>query len=121
MKISELSQDQFNTLLIKKFDFYIEKHEGPFSWKNLIDLKAESHADFIKISNFDVLLPVESEQHKNIKMNKLILSDDTRYLTIFLQNTSYYSGISSGVVAICERFQNETWYVCILYHACLIN
>jgi hypothetical protein len=87
MKIKELSPSILSVLKNKRYDRIVEKHEGPETWdwqlpyddariealksmykNSSIDISVSNHADFIQIDNVDVLLPVGSDHHPNIKI-----------------------------------------------------
>ena len=38
---------------------------------------------------------------------------DGRVLPIFLQDTTHYTGMDAGFLAICERVPEESWYLAL--------
>lgn len=101
-----------------RWDRIIEKHEGPESWGSTL---AYADPEFMTIGDRAVLLPIGRDQHPNVTILGMIVSDDQRVLTIFLKDTTYVTDprdefFSAGFVAVCERFPDEEFYVAVLYH-----
>lgn len=97
----------------RRFDLFVEKHEGPWSWEYWLK---DDVVEFLQVDGFDVLLPVEKKHHKNITILRCLVGDNGQVLTIFLKDTTYESGIFAGRVAVCERLPGEQWYLATLYH-----
>lgn len=114
MRLSDLSPELRERASRRRWDRIIEKHEGPWEWRYLLD---EGDAEFLTIDGFDVLLPVGAEQHPNITILRSIPSADGSSLTIFLKDTTWYDDpFMSGFLAVCDRFESEPWYIAIAYH-----
>ena len=113
MKIEDLSPDVRQRIGGMRFDWFVEKHEGPWDWKSFIEAGLTS---FITIEGYDVLLPVEEAHHPNISVVRSIFSEDDNVLTIFLTDTTYFTEMFSGFFAVCEKVPGEEWYIALLYH-----
>lgn len=113
-RIEELSPEALEKISRYRYDILVEKQEL-WSWKYSLD---PVYVDFVNLEGFNVLLPVEKENHPNISVLRLIVSDDKESLTIFLTDTTYYKGSDAGVVAVCDKFPGEDWYIAVVYHAC---
>ncbi len=113
MRLADLTPDIRQQIVKLRFDRFIEKHEGPWSWEYWL---RDDSVEILRINDFDVLLPIEKEHHKNVSVLRCIVSDDRQTLTIFLKDTTYDSGIFAGRVAVCEKVTGEEWYLTILYH-----
>lgn len=99
-----------------RWDRIIEKHEGPESWGSTL---AYADPEFMTIGDRAVLLPIGRDQHPNVTILGMIVSDDQRVLTIFLKDTTYVTDprdefFSAGFVAVCERFPDEEFYVAVV-------
>lgn len=75
--------------------------------------------EFMRIGEFDVLLPVEQRHHPHITVLRQVLSTDSDVLTLFLRDTTYVSGsdfemFEAGRLAICERM--DEFYIATVYH-----
>ncbi|SPF31402.1 conserved hypothetical protein [Syntrophobacter sp. SbD1] len=112
--IEEISPEASNKVKNYRYDILIEKHEL-FPWKWDIE---QNFGAFLNIGDLNVLLPVGRENQANISVLRCIISDDRETLTIFLKDTTYYSGSDAGFVAVCERVPLENWYIAFVYHAC---
>lgn len=114
MKIADLPLEIAGKLEKCLYDRLIDKHEGPETWGLLEDY------EFLKIDDFEVLLPVEKLHHPNIAIVKIITSEDKRTLTLFLRDTTYETGLFAGRIAVCSKFESEDFLVAVLYHECFI-
>ena len=114
MKIANLPSAIENKLEKCLYDQIINKHEGPETWGHLEDY------EFLKVGDFDVLLPVEKQYHSNIALVKIIISEDKSTLTLFLHDTTYKTGLFAGRVAVCSKFEAENFLLAVLYHECFI-
>ena len=66
---------------------------------------------------YDVLLPIDKDQHLNITPLRIIPSADGNRLTIFFQDTSFGNEFfDSGFLAICEKMPHENFFVATVYH-----
>ncbi len=130
MKVKDLSPQLFTRIKKMRYDNFIEKHEGPETWKWQI-LNSESKeeteegyldAEFMKIENYNVLLPIGAEHHPNIKILHHFLSKDETKMVIYLKDTTYRDDdIWAGFVAIFDRFPNESFYIATFYHEWFIT
>lgn len=113
MRLADLSPETLEQLAAMRYDRIVEKHEGPEDWGYLV---REAEVEFLSIGGFDVLLPVEKENYPNISILRVIVSDDRGVLTIFLTDTTWYTGMFAGFLAVCERFPGADWYTAIVFH-----
>jgi hypothetical protein len=114
MKVADLSPKIAEKLARCLYDQIINKHEGPERWGVLEDY------EFLKIGDFDVLLPIDKQQHSHITFVKSIVSADRNTVTLFLRDTTYETGLFAGRIAVCSKFETENFLVAILYHECFI-
>ncbi len=118
MKIADLSPEVIERIKQYRYDQLMEKHEGPWSWEGKFRF---GQPEFLSIDSYDVLLPVHRDQHANITILRCIVSDDQQVLTIFLKDTTYTPNPEdewwgAGRVAICEKFEDQAFYLAIFYH-----
>ncbi len=114
MKITDLSPEMLEKIKALRYDSIIEKHEGPWTWE--YDIEDQS-VDFLHISGFDVLLPIDREQHPNITPLRVIPSADLQTLTIFLQDTTFSDEwLDSGWLAVCEKMPDTNFFITTVYH-----
>jgi hypothetical protein len=118
MKLADLSPTVLRCVRKLRWDRIIEKHEGPESW----DAEFEyGDPEFIRLAGFDVLLPVNKKQHRNISLLRCIVGDSGRSLTLFLKDTTYSHSpddpvFDAGFIAVCDRFPGKEFFVAIVYH-----
>ncbi len=115
--VADLDRDTLEKISESRYDFFVEKHEGPLAWRWLIEERA---VEFVSIRGMDVLLPVEKEHHGNMEVLRLIISEDRSSLTVFFTDATYDKGRSAGRVAVCDRAPGREWYVAVLYHEWLM-
>jgi hypothetical protein len=114
MKIADLSPEIIAKIKALNYDRIYEKHEGPGHWKSEFEY---GEVEFINISGYDVLLPIDKEYHQNITILRVIPSADGNTLTIFFQDTSFSNrDFDSGFLAICEKMPDENFFVATVYH-----
>lgn len=113
MRLADLSPELRQRVAKRRFDRFIEKHEGPWPWEHWL---RDDAVEFFRVEGFDVLFPIEKEHHRNVSILRCIASDTQQILTIFLKDTTFDSGISAGRVAICEIMPGESWYLTTFYH-----
>ena len=113
MNIADISPETRRRIGAMRFDWFVEKHEGPWDWKSFID---SGTASFITVDGYDVLLPVEADHHPNISIVRCIVSEDRSTLTLFLTDTTCFEEMFSGFFAVCEKVPGEDWYIALLYH-----
>ncbi len=111
--LSKLSPEQREKLCAYRYDWFVEKHEGPWDWEGMLRFQ---HPEFLSVEGYDVLLPLDITHHPNITILRCFPSRDEDVLTVFLKDTTHYSGVDAGFLAICERVRDEHWYVTIVYH-----
>ena len=113
MKLADLSLETRQSIAKVRFDLFTEKHEGPWPWKYWLE---DERVEFLQVDGFHFLLPVAQRNHKNITILRYVAGESGQFLTIFLQDTTYDSGMVAGRIAICERVPNEQWYLGTFYH-----
>ena len=118
MRLQSLPPDVRERLAKLRWDRIIEKHEGPEDWSYLLK---DDYVDFLQIDGFNVLLPVFKDKHTNVTVDRCIVSNDGKTLTIFLRDTTYETGMLAGYLAVCERVPEQDWFVAIVYHECWIS
>ena len=115
MRVEKLSPETIEKISHYRYDILIEKQEL-WPWESM--LHEPAYVEFLNIEGFNVLLPVEKENHPNISVLRFLVSDDKQSLTIFLMDTTHYTGSDAGVVAVCDKVPGEDWYIAVIYHAC---
>ena len=113
MRLADLAPETMERAARMRYDRIVVKHEGPWDWEYLLE---HDEVEFLDANGFDVLLPVEKENHPNITFLRVIVSEDRNTLTIFLTDTTFYTGMDSGFLAVCDKFPGEDWYIAIVYH-----
>jgi hypothetical protein len=114
MKFEDLSPEMLEKLKTLRFDRIYEKHEGPWGWSYWIE---DDELEFIQMSGYDVLLPIDQLYHPNITPLRVIPSADGRTLTIFFQDTTFsHDSFDSGFLAICEKMPGAEFFVATVYH-----
>ena len=122
MKLSDLSPAIIERIKGYRYDHIIEKHEGPERWASVLKCY---EPEILRVNRYDVLLPLPQEHHKNIKILRCIVSNDERSLTLFLKDTTYNPDPEDemfyvGRIAVCDRFEEEDFFLTILYHGWFI-
>ena len=114
MKFADLKSETIEKLKTRLYDRIVEKHEGPWDWKWQIE---HGECEFIQIGEHFVLLPVYLEHFPNITILRVVESKDSKVLTVFLKDTTFYDDdFMSGFVAVCEKFAGEEFFTAIVYH-----
>ena len=118
LKLSELSPAALEHINTLRFDRFIEKHEGPEEWSSILKFYAP---EFMTISGYDVLLPIEYENHPNVTVLRCITSADGNTLTIFLLDRTYAVDpkdemFYSGRLAVCEKVKGTEYFLASVYH-----
>lgn len=139
LRLSDLPPETIAKLKSYRYDRIIEKHEGPEDWEWLLqspderpswlpkplpgqaDTYEPDPAEFLRIADRDVLLPIGRSHHPNITVLRTIVSDDGASLTIFLKDTTYAEDpemefFSAGFLAVCDRVPGEQIYLAHVYH-----
>lgn len=114
MKVSDLSPEIAAKIEQRQYDQIINKHEGPETWDSLVSY------EFISCNSHAVLLPIDKEHHANVTIRRVISSEDHQSLILFLEDTTYEQGIFAGRVAVCDKFEDQPFFIAILYHECFI-
>jgi hypothetical protein len=133
LTIEELSPETIVKISQIRYDRIIEKHEGPFSWKNEFDEPEElpkewlarmpdynpidEKPQFLTIDGHNVLLPVGREHHSHITILHHFLSEDRAKLVIYLKDSTYYEDdLTIGFMSICDLVEPENFYISTVYH-----
>ena len=116
MKLANLDNKIIEALKPKLFDLFIEKHDIVWSWGDFFD-----SVDFIELSGYQVLLPIEEDRRPNVSVLRCIESKDEKTLTLFLRDTTYIEQpyrewAWTGFVAVCDKFEDQDFYVATVYH-----
>jgi hypothetical protein len=116
MTIDELPDETLDALGAWRCDWFVEKHEGPWRWKDLM-----SRATFLSLAGYDVLIPRPPKHRPNITVQRCIPSHDGNVLTVFLKDTTYVDQpddefLRAGFLAVCDRFPDHAFYVASVYH-----
>jgi hypothetical protein len=118
MRLQSIPPDVRSRVAKFRWDRIIEKHEGPQDWGYLLK---DDYVDFLRVDGFDVLLPVDKEKHANITIDRCIVSNDGKTLTIFLEDTTYETAMFAGYLAVCEKVPEHDWFIAIVYHECWVS
>jgi len=118
MKLAELTPQVREKIAVLRYDWIVEKHEGPWSWSDGFQFH---DFDFLDIDGHAVLLPIEKEQFPNVTILRVIESADGASLTIFLKNTTWVENpenefLDAGFLAVCDKLDDENFYVAHVYH-----
>lgn len=114
MKLADLSSETITKLKSMRYDRIYEKHEGPWTWQWEIE---GDYVEFINMTGYDVLLPIDKENYPNITPLRVIPSVDGNVLTIFFQDTTFsHDKFDSGFLAICEKMPDESYFIATVYH-----
>ena len=114
MKFAELSAEMLEKLKNLRFDRIYEKHEGPWKWEYRLK---HDELEFIEMTGYYVLLPIEKQHHSNITPLRVIPSADRKTLTIFFQDTTFsHDSFDSGFLAICEKMPGADFFIATVYH-----
>jgi hypothetical protein len=134
LRLSDLSPETIAKLKTYRYDRIVEKHEGPEDWEWRLrgpderpswllpgDDYQPDPAEFLRIAERDVLLPVGRSHHPNITILRTIVGDEGRSLTIFVKDTTYVQSadeefFSAGFMAVCDRVPGEPFYIAHVYH-----
>jgi hypothetical protein len=118
MKLADVSLQALDKVRRMRYDYLVRKHEGPFDWRTELEL---ADPEFLHVNGYDVLLPLERNQHPNITVLRCIVRDGGNSLTLFLKDTTDIADSreevwAAGFVAVCDRVEGEAFFVAILYH-----
>ncbi len=133
LKIEELSPETIDKISQIRYDRIVEKHEGPFDWKEQFAKPRELPKDFLKhfpdynsiehkpqfltVGKHNVLLPVGREHHSHITILHYFLSEDHSKLVIYLKDITYYDDdFTTGFMTICDLIEPENFYISTVYH-----
>jgi hypothetical protein len=118
MRISELSPELIAQISARRYDFIVEKHEGPWQWASVLEYE---EPEFLQIGTHWVLLPIGHEHHPNIAILRVIESADGNSLTIFLKDTTFVEQparefFDAGFLAFCDKIPGANFFLCVVYH-----
>jgi len=116
MKIADLSPELVEKIKTLQYDRNIEKHDGPYDWAWEIE---DDTVEFIEMSGYDVLLPMQKYHYPNIKPLRVIPSADGLVLTIFFTDSTKafaFEDNGLGFLAICEKIPDENFFIATVYH-----
>ena len=122
--LDDLPTDTISKIAKCGYDhFYEGKHETEH-WEYSVLKRA--NVEFMNVANFNVLLPINKEYHKNIIIVRAIIARDKSSIVVLLRDTTFndsedeYFGKGQGIIAVCDRFPDEDFYITTLYHECRI-
>jgi hypothetical protein len=120
MKLADLDPKIIQEIKSRRFDWFVEKHEGPWLWEYFL-----KHCEIIEINGHQVLLPAHIENHPNIKVLRCLESSDGQTLTIFLKDTTYVTDpdrewAEAGFMAVCDKFKGQDFFIATHYHECYL-
>lgn len=118
VKLSDLAPEVIEKIKSYRWDRFVEKHEGPFTWESVLKYYGP---EFMGINGYQVLLPIEREHHANITILRCIPSADGQTLTLFLKDITYLTNPTdetfyAGFVGICDKVPGEDFFITIFYH-----
>jgi hypothetical protein len=116
MKLADLSSHVIEKIKALRYDYILEKHEGPGRWSAVLQYY---EPEFLPIGGFHVLLPISQDQHPNIVVLRQVLSTDGSILLLFLRDMTHISGsedemFEASRIAICERMADAEFYIACL-------
>lgn len=125
MKFADVPQDVKDRLKTRRYDKFVEKHEGPWDYEYLVK---NDLAEFLMVDGQAILLPIAHEDgFDKITVNRCIASADGNNITLFLRDRFYSDAYEvdeerekwfyEGFVAICERFEQENFFIALVYHS----
>jgi hypothetical protein len=146
MKLADLPHDVLEDLCDDRWRLDITptfeaKHEFWMQWSHFLRLRepypgerdedrpSEAHlAEFMTLEGYDVLLPVERQQHPHINLIRLMPSVDGQTLTIFLHNAFHRKYMGEkwvpryGFLAVADRYRRFRcdFYLASYYHFCYL-
>ena len=71
LHIAQLPKDTLDKIKAYRYDYFIEKHEGPARWETMFRY---GQPEFLDIGGQAVLLPVGRDHHPNITVLRSIVS-----------------------------------------------
>lgn len=130
LRVADLPAPSRAWLIEQRYDRLVEKHEGPFSWKDEIEpgtyevperdgTRRTVHpppAEFVTFDGHHVLLPIGSDHHANLQRLRVVPSVDDACLTVFMTDSTDGEGPGMGRLAFCERSPDGRWYLCTVWH-----
>lgn len=111
--LKQLSEQTKEKIAQYRYDYFVEKHEGPWSWADALEYE---RLCFIMVDNQFVLLPLPSENASNITVLQYYYSEDKNRLIVHLQDTTWYDSDFEAYLCIAERVEGEDFYLCRFYH-----
>ena len=118
MKLSDLPPDLIERIKPYRYDQIVGKHEGPWDWASVFK---DFDPEFLRLGDYNVLLPVSRKQHPNIQLLRCVVGDGGKTLTLFLKDTTYTTSppdemFDAGRIAVCERFEEHEFFLASVYH-----
>jgi hypothetical protein len=118
MKLTELPPEILEKIKTLRYDYLLEKHEGPGRWSAVLEYY---DPELLHLAGFYVLLPIGQTHHPHLTVLRHVLSADASMLTLFLKDTTHMSRpegemIEAGRIAICERMPGADFYIATVYH-----
>lgn len=126
MKTTDLPSEVIQRIRELRYDYSIEKHEGPFDWD--MHFKYGDVPDPIKSEGQFILLPTDAERIRHISVIRRIDSTEGKSMMLFLMDrwlgTQYpdykedNEHFWAGRFAFCERVSElaPALYVATVYH-----
>ncbi|MGB0931860.1 MAG: hypothetical protein ACPGVB_13845 [Chitinophagales bacterium] len=111
--LKQLSEETKEKISQYRYDYFVEKHEGPWSWADALEYE---RLCFILVDNQFVLLPLPSENASNITILQHYYSENRTRLIVHLQDTTWYDSNHEAYLCIAEQIEGEDFYLCTLYH-----
>jgi hypothetical protein len=112
LKVADLTPEQIEKIKQVRYDYFLEKHEGPFRYTEVFEWDYH-YQEFMELGGYTVLLPIQKEQPPNITVQRVVPSADGRVLVIYYADTTWYH---SDMVAICEQMPGEPYYIATFLH-----
>lgn len=119
LRVADLDEPVRAWLREQRYDQFVEKHEGPLSWGDLVHERSTGgpdDPDFVSFDGHEVLLPVGRSRHEKLRRLRAIVSNDGGCLTLFLSDLSFHTGPGAGRFAFCEQAPSGHWYLCTIWH-----
>ena len=119
MRVADLPPGQRAWLRAQRYDRYLDQHEGPIAWGDLLapdPADRPEAAEFVRFDDHEVLLPVGRDHHAHLRRLRAVTGDDGRCLTLFLLDATADDAPGAGRFAFCEKAPAGGWYLCTVWH-----
>ena len=130
LHVADLPASERAWLLAQRYDRSLEKHEGPWDWEDQVEPEPYEvperggvrrtvqpvAADFVRVADRHVLLPVSADCHVHLRVLRVIEGDGGASLVLFMTDTTYDEGAGAGRLAVCDRAPDADWYLCHVWH-----